>query len=294
MYSEPIDEEPIEEQEYPEIEEQVVEEQEYEPSESKPSLEELMDMARSGWHLWYDRRGNRIRLRDPVTRKTVSVPYDEELYKRLKKAKEEGKKARQQEKGEEERGRPRKASPITTDIALWNTFIGKHRPLIESLILRVGWLQDAIIDIGMSALIFAMLVSREEPENLKEVVSKIRDKDEFVGYVMDKLHTLYVAAKGLDEIEELKNRIRELEAENALLYYVLTNKSREADMYRSLAQDYKRKLDIAVSVMRREELREYLKRLTVTISMKGYGKVSVETGSETNINAGEQGEHGET
>lgn len=103
----------------------------------KYSLDELIEMARKGYHLWVDRRYNRIRLRDPETRRTISVPYDEELYRRLKEAKEESKKETTseetgiEEKGEKEekRGRPRIQPPdlsmffgFNNGFSLWRFF----------------------------------------------------------------------------------------------------------------------------------------------------------------------------
>lgn len=227
------------------------------------SLEELIEMAKSGWHLWYDKKYNRIRLRDPETRRTISIPYDEELYKRLKSAKEKSKKNAEQEEKQEATGFKKKVQ-VVEDIALWNTFIGKHRPLIESLISRISWLQDAVLDIGMNALIFSMLVSRENPEDIKEVINKIHDRNEFVAYVMDKLHSLYVASKGLDTIEELKLKIRQLEAENAVLYQLIQSKNEEINKYKNMVNNLKRKLDIALSIMNRKELKQYLRVLILT------------------------------
>jgi len=252
----------------------------------KYSLDELLEMARKGYHIWVDRRYNRIRLRDPETRRTISIPYDEELYRRLKEAKEEARKGKsgeeteQAEEGEKEekRGRPKKQPLITSDVMLWNTFIGKHRPLIESLIFKIGWLQDAIIDIGMNALLFAMLVSRETPETLKDVLAQIHDKDAFVSYVMDKLHSIYVAAQGLDQIEELKLKIRELEAQVAILYEAVKQKNEELNKYRALVEDLRRKLDMALSIMNRNELKQYMRALIIS-NMSKYS-VEKEAGEE--------------
>ncbi len=222
-------------------------------------LEELLEMARKGYHIWYDKKGNRIRLRDPETRKTISIPYDEELFRRLKKAKEEAKKETKQEV------QKTKKQPVTVDdITLWNTFIGKHRPLIESLIARISWLQDAVLDIGMNALLFAMLVSRETPDTLKDVLEQVHNKDAFVSYVMDKLHSIYVAAQGLDQIEELKLRIRELEAQVAVLYEAVKQKNEELNKYRMLVEDLRRKLDMALSIMSRKELKQYMRSLLIS------------------------------
>jgi len=243
------------------------------------TLEELLEMARKGYHIWYDRRYNRIRLRDPETRKTISIPYDEAIYERLKEAKREAKKQAKSgegESGEEKRGRPKISKPITDDVTLWNTFIGKHRPLIESLISRVGWLQDAIIDIGINAMLFAMLVSREQPDKLKEIMMQIHDKDAFVSYIMDKLHSIYTAAQGLDKIEELKMKVRELEMYNAVLYDTLMKRVEEVKKLREMLQDMKHKLDIAISIMSRKELKQFMRSIIIS----SFARRGTESGGE--------------
>ena len=284
-------EEGVESEENIETEEQPTEEQQ--PSSERVgdyTLEELLDMARKGYHIWYDRRYNRIRLRDPETRKTISIPYDEAIYERLRKAKEEAKKGKKEgETGEvtEKRGRPKAVKPVTDDIALWNTFIGKHRPLIESLISRVGWLQDAIIDIGINSMLFAMLVSREQPDKLREVMTQIHDKDAFVAYIMDKLHSIYTAAQGLDKIEELKLKVRELEMYNAILYDSLMKRAEELRKAKEMIYELKRKLDIAISIMSKKELKQFMRAIIISGMARRGEEIAGETQSppqESNIN----------
>jgi len=243
------------------------------------TLDELLEMARKGYHIWYDRRYNRIRLRDPETRKTISIPYDEAIYERLKEAKNEAKKqakSNEGERSEDRRGRSKVSKPVTDDVMLWNTFIGKHRPLIESLISRVGWLQDAIIDIGINAMLFAMLVSREQPDKLKEIMTQIHDKDAFVSYIMDKLHSIYTAAQGLDKIEELKMKVREIEMYNAVLYDTLMKRVEEVKKLREMLQDMKHKLDIAISIMSRKELKQFMRSIIIS----SFARRGTESGGE--------------
>lgn len=284
-------EEEAETEEITETEEQPTEEQQ--PSSERVgdyTLEELLEMARKGYHIWYDRRYNRIRLRDPETRKTISIPYDEAIYERLRKAKEEAKKGKKEggaEEATEKRGRPKAVKPVTDDIALWNTFIGKHRPLIESLISRVGWLQDAIIDIGINSLLFAMLVSREQPDKLREVMTQIHDKDAFVAYIMDKLHSIYTAAQGLDKIEELKLKVRELEMYNAILYDSLMKRTEELRKAREMIHELKRKLDIAISIMSKKELKQFMRAIIISGMARRGEEIAGEAQSppqESNIN----------
>lgn len=268
--------------------ENIDEQYEYENDDEKKigeyTLDELLEMARKGYHIWYDKKGNRIRLRDPETRKTISIPYDAELFKRLKEAKKEAKK---EEKREKNAISTKKITQVVDDVMLWNTFIGKHRPLIESLISRVGWLQDAIIDIGMNAMLFAMLVSREQPDKLKEVMNQIHDKDAFVAYIMDKLHSIYTAAQGLDKIEELKLRIRELEMYNAILYESLMKKTEELRRAKEMIQELKRKLDIAISIMSRKELKQFMRAIIISGMTRRSAEMAGEQESpqqESNIN----------
>lgn len=229
-----------------------------ESSESdRPTLDDLIEYARSGWYLWHDRKYNRIRLRDPETGKTLSIPYDPEIYERLKKAKDEGKKGRKEEK-------PAKKPPVTSDIMLWNTFIGKHRPLIESLISRIGWLQEAVLDIGMNTLLMTLIIADESPEKLVEVLRKIRDRNEFVGYVMDKLFNIYLSTRDVEIVSKLRERIKELEVQVAILEDIVRKRNEEIERLKVIAGDLKTKLDMALSIMSSDELRRLMKAYTVS------------------------------
>lgn len=227
-----------------------------ETESSKPTLEELLELARQGWYIWVDKRIDKIRLRDPETGRSISIPYDPEIYDRLRKARKEGMKERGEKTGSET---PRRSPAVTSDITLWNTFIGKHRPLIESLISRVAWLQDAVIDIGINTLLFTLMISNEKPDTLIDTLKQIKDKDVFIGYVMDKLVTLYLSSKGLEEVDKLRERIKELELENAVLYEALQKKTGELEKIKKIATDLKTKLDIALSIMNSDELRRLMK-----------------------------------
>ena len=225
-------------------------------SSDEITLEYLEELIKDGWQLWVDRKKNKIRLRDPQTRKTISIPYDEAIYERLRKLKEEIRKER--------RAIRTKPAVVSGDLTLWNTFVGKHRPLIESLIARVSWLQDAIIDIGINTLLLVLMVTNEKPEDLVKVIGEIHDRDKFVAYIMNKIVDIYMAAKGADEISKLRERIAELEAKLALLEEALENYRQRYEEMKIIAGDLKTKLDIALSIMNERELRKMLKVMAVS------------------------------
>jgi len=198
--------------------------------------------------LWHDRQRNQIRIRIP-NKGTISIPYDEEVYKKLKEARTE-----YVESASKEESKPR---TTVTDVSLWNTFIARRRPLIEELIAKVGWFQSAILDIGANTMLLITLISDpEEAEKLPELIGKLKDKDEFVGYVMNKLIALYQSAKGFEEVAKLRERVTELEAENALLTEVVAR-------LKGVTEELRRRLDIALSIMNSDELRRYAKVLTL-------------------------------
>ncbi|RLG79763.1 MAG: hypothetical protein DRO09_03975, partial [Thermoprotei archaeon] len=98
--------------------------------EERLSVEELMEIVKDrNARLWRDVKKNLIRIRLPSGR-SISIPYEEEVYLRLKEARDEA------------LGRKGTATTVAravvSDIALWNTFIAKRRPLIEELIARVS------------------------------------------------------------------------------------------------------------------------------------------------------------
>ena len=213
--------------------------------EERLSVEELMEIVKDrNARLWRDVKKNLIRIRLPSGR-SISIPYEEEVYLRLKEARDEA------------LGRKGTATTVAravvSDIALWNTFIAKRRPLIEELIARVSWFQSAVLDIGANVVLLSFLIGEpEEPERIPEILADIKDKDKFVGFVMEKILTVYQAAKGVDEIARLRERVRMLEAENAVMKMAL-------DRLRVTAADLRRKLDIALATMSAPELRTFAK-----------------------------------
>jgi len=222
-----------------------------------PSVEDLEQLVKQpGIKLWHDRQRNYIRIRLPEGR-TINIPYDEDVYNRLKAAREEYKKG----------GTAKVTSkPVMSDLTLWNTVISRRRPLIESLISKVAWLQEALLDVGMNTLLFAFTISKEaDPNKITELLGKIRDKDEFVGYITNKLISLYMSSKGFEEVEELRRKIIELEAENAILRETV-------ERLRSVNQDLSSKLELAMSLMDKPALTKYARILTiksVTVSYPG-------------------------
>ena len=225
-----------------------------------PSLEELIAIVQQpGIKLWQEKR-RRIKIQTPEGR-VITIPYDDEVYARLKQAREEY-------KARAKKGTEQPQRMVVSDITLWNTVIARRRPLIESLIERVGWLQEALLDIGMNTLLFTFMISKEDdPDKMVETLVKIREKDKFVSYIMDKLLSLYLAAGDVNAVEELRYRIRELEAENAMLHDLL-QKMKLANM------DLSKKLDIALSVMSREQLERYARILTIKSLVPKSGVVS--------------------
>ncbi|MBM1154932.1 hypothetical protein DRN94_003535 [archaeon] len=213
------------------------------------TLDELIDLVKKGAYLWHDRQRNRIRIRIPGGR-TYSIPYDEDVWHRLRAAKLESK---------EERvvSRPER---VVSDLTLWNTWIKRQRPLIEELISRISWFQSAVLDIGANTILLMTLVPTEEiPGTAEDLLSKLKelkDRDKFVGYVMDRLINLYIAARGEAEVAALRERSRELEVENSILW--------EAYMkHRVTSDELKRKLDLALATMCDKDLRKYTRILTL-------------------------------
>jgi len=215
-----------------------------------PTVDELIEMVKNGAHLWLDRKRNRIRVRIPGV-KTYQIPYDEEIWERLKKAKEE---AREEAKRE---AKTRVGQPVISDISVWNAFIAKRRPLVEELIHKIGWLQSAILDIGMNTVLLTFLISgRTEVDELNELLVTLRDKDQFVNYVMDTLITIYKAAKGIDEVLKMRDQMKLLDLKLTLAKQMIERLMEENNML-------KRKLDIALGVMNRKSLMKYAKILAV-------------------------------
>lgn len=226
--------------------------EEFQEPETKetPTVDELIEMVKNGAHLWLDRKRNRIRVRLPGV-KTYQIPYDEEIWEKLKKAKEE---AREEAKRE---AKTRVGQPVISDISVWNAFIAKRRPLVEELISKIGWLQSAVLDIGMNTVLLTFLISgRTEVDELNELLMTLRDKDQFVNYVMDTLITIYKAAKGIDELMKMRDQLRIMDIKLTLAKQVI-NKLMEEN------ENLRRRLDIALGVMPRKSLLKYAKILAV-------------------------------
>jgi len=214
----------------------------------KPTVEDLIEMVRNGASFWYDKRGNRIRVRDKVTKKTYSIPYDLDIYARLEQAKIEA---------EEKKETPAPKRNIVSDISLWNTWIRKRRPLLEQVVERVAWFQDAIYEVGANTILLMFFINNPaEAEELPMLVRNLKDKDRFVTFIMDRLANLYAASKGVDEINRLREKVSELMVENALLTNMV-------EKLNAKLADLQYKFNLALGIMCEKDLRKYSKAITI-------------------------------
>jgi len=211
-----------------------------------PTLDELIEYVKQGAHLWYDRERNRIRVRVPGL-KSFSIPYDEHIWRKLREA-----------KGETVEEQKALKQPAVSDVSLWNTIIAKRRPLIEELIEKVGWFQSAVLDIGTNTILISFLISgKRKPEEIKSLLESIKDKKQFVSFIMENIMTLYQAATDVDALKRLRER-------NRLLDLKLTLAKETVDSLYRENQNLRRRLDIALSVMDRKGLIRYAKVLALS------------------------------
>ena len=216
------------------------------------TVDEARELVRQGGRVYRDTVENRILIRMPDGT-TYRLPYDESLFDELKALQREV-----QEEGAPEGERPhRERRTPVTDAQLWNTWIKKERPLVEDLIRRISWFQSAVLEIGANTLLLVFLMTEPaEVEKLPDIVKKVKDRDEFVNFVMNRLVDIYAASRGAEEVMEMRERVRELMAENAFLENLVYGLKARVD-------DLERKLAIAQACMCGRDLRKYAQVLTL-------------------------------
>lgn len=149
---------------------------------------------------------------------------------------------------------------LLTDIGLLTTFVTKRRPLLEEIINKVGWLQKALLDIGLNVFLFMITINKGSEDidqnDIVNILGEIRDSDRLVEYIMDQLLNMYISAQGSKAVDELRKRIIMLEAENKLLFNMVS-RSRVA------LTTFRRLLDLAISFMDQEGIREFIKKASI-------------------------------
>ena len=237
------------------------------------TVDEAKELIRQGAKVWRDMNRNRIVLRMPDG-SAYTLPYDDELYNELKNLYEEVKSKMEEEK---EPAVPRGRRRPMTDAEVWTTFVGRRRPLVEQLIDRVSWFQSAIIDIGINSMLLTFLMTNPaEADRLPEIVGKLKDRDRFVSFIMDRLVEIYSMSRGKEEIMRLRERAAELLAENAYLKSVLEKVVPATNRLR-------RYLEVAFACMDERALRRFTRIVTVDSLSRGVlvEKVPEEKGGES-------------
>ena len=229
------------------------------------TVDEAKDLIEN-WNgrVYAERSRNYIRIESD--KGVYRLPFDEALYNELKSFEKivRGKIA-EEEKPESPPQPPSKLMKkgrTLIDLDVWNTWIAKRRPLIEDLIQRIGWFQSAVQEIGSNVILFALLTSSPTAvDELPDTLRKIKDRDEFVSFVMDKLVTMYVASRDRDVVEKLREENIKLRVLNAFLEQQYSQlKYRFFDIVSRLRKN----LEIALSVMPDYALKRYAKVVTLT------------------------------
>lgn len=221
-------------------------------------LEDAERFIREAKQKVYVRRdGDRIRI--IVDGKSISIPYDEETYKRLYDLANEVREQLRSGRGTEVRS--------VSDVSLFMTTVRGRKPLVEHLMEKLTWFQKAVLDIGSEAFIAVLLASGEDPNKIPQIVEGTRDVDKFKSYVLDKFYNLVAAGKDssklIAQIEELREEVNLKDAQLALLEEKLGELSSRLSYFASSAERFRRMLEIAMTLMTSEQLDKYTRILSV-------------------------------
>lgn len=196
-------------------------------------LEEAMKLLEEGWRPYPNVHEDKTRGRFEV-----ALRSPDGSKRRRYKFKGEGARERAEEflaailkgyeaeGGEEVKGRGER--PMS-NIELWWTKVQRERPLIQGIVEKVGWMQDAIYDVGFAALFVSLQFAKVRPDEVYSLLERFRDKDEFIRYVLQHLGALLESSKDAARILELEDERRALTVQLEFAKWVLEKLKEQRD-----------------------------------------------------------------
>jgi len=138
-----------------------------------------------------------------------------------------------------------------SDISLWWTDVKSTKPILRSVIEKVGWMQDVIYDVGTMSLFMALMMSDvKDPAEAVRVMKGFSNKEDLELFITKRLVALYEARKDASKIVELEDDIRVLKAQVAMLKHVAEELKKERD---ELITENR----ILISLLNKDQLQKY-------------------------------------
>jgi hypothetical protein len=228
---------------------------------SPEELEKWIRSAKEDARVWKER--NKIRI--DVDGTTKKIPFDEELFTRLRAvASEVRQKLKSQEEAQTTRGRP---PVVTTDVGLFQIQVKGKRPLVEQLMEHLAWTEGAFLDIGKEATLATLIASGEDPSKIPQIIQQFNKKEDFVNYVMSKYYNFIEASTRCGDVSTYKEQVLERDIKIALLQEQISSLESQLNMLQDNLNRTRKMLEVALALMDDRQRDVFNRMLYVIIGM---------------------------
>jgi len=149
----------------------------------------------------------------------------------------------------------KEAAALATDYRVWWERITQQRPLIEGIVKKVTWLQDAIWDIGFAAFMTLSQFSKVPPNEWFDRLRQYQDKDVFVQDQLRFMAALLQASTKASIVAQLEKEVKALDIECELCIEAY-NKLKEK--YRNDIEKLLKRMSLMVASMCDQDRERYM------------------------------------
>lgn len=149
----------------------------------------------------------------------------------------------------------KEAAALVTDYRVWWERITQQRPLIEGIVKKVAWLQDAIWDIGFAAFMTLSQFSKVPPNEWFDKLAQYQNKDVFVQDQLRFMAALLQASTKASIVAQLEKEVKALDIECELCIEAY-NKLKEK--YRNDIEKLLKRMSLMVASMCDQDRERYM------------------------------------
>jgi hypothetical protein len=151
-----------------------------------------------------------------------------------------------EENPKEEFVRKAELAALATDYRVWWERITQQRPLIEGVVKRVSWLQEALFDLGFASFLTFSQFAKIPPEQWGDKLIQYQNREAFVKDMLMFMAALLEASKKASVITELEKKVKALDFECELCYEAF---ERLKEKYRNDTEKLLKRMSLLVASM---------------------------------------------